>query len=473
MSFVFFDTETTGLHSGFDQIVQFAAIKTDNDLNETDRFVLRSRIDPNVVPDVQAMLTNGLSIEDFTNQKLPTHYQMVRDLNGRLETWSPAIFLGYNSIRFDEEFLRHALYKTLHPPYLTSLHGNGRNDVMSLALACSVSGESKLAVPLKESGSASFRLQDLASANGIVSTKAHDALSDTQTALELCRLVKRLSPELWRRFVRFSNKASVADFISSGEPFLLTEFFANKAHHTPVVFVASEPEQPNSMLCLNLNVPSTDLASMSDEQLIARLSNQPSPLRKIRTNAGPTMMPLWEAIENSFDDVSCEELEDRAAQLVENESLKSRLAECYLETRPKYPEPAHVEEMLYARFSNWNDVARCNEFHTAPWEERQKIAHSFEDERLKELALRINYFECRSSLPPEKTNEMDIDLARRLISSESKPLSIEQALKQVEEVKASSKNDPNATVLLEGYAMFLVERRSNIFKFLEAQPMST
>ncbi len=397
---------------------------------------------------------------------------MICELNARLESWSPAIFLGYNSIRFDEEFLRQALYQTLHPPYLTSFHGNGRNDVMSLALACSASGDTALTVPLKETGIASFRLQDLAAANGIISTKAHDALSDTQTALELCRLVKRLSPDLWRRFVRFSNKASVADFISSDEPFLLTEFFSNRAYHTPVVFVANEPDQPNNMLCLSLDAPIRDLASMSDEQLVAKLSNQPSPIRRIRTNAGPTMVPLWEAPEEFFEGVSCEELEDRAAQIVEDENLKSRLAECYSETRPKYPEPTHVEEMLYTRFSSWNDVALCNRFHAAHWEERQKIAHSFEDDRLKELALRINYFECRSSLPPEKIQKMDIDLAHRLISSESKPLSIEQALKQVEEVQASSKIDPNATVLLEGYAKFLVERRSNILKFLEAQPRS-
>ncbi len=327
MAFVFFDTETTGLHAGFDQIVQFAAIKTDNELNETDRLELRSRIDPNVVPNVQAMLANGLSIEDLTNQKLPTHYQMARDLNARLVSWSPAIFLGFNSIRFDEEFLRRALYKTLHPPYITSLHGNGRNDVMSLVLACSVSGDSALTVPLKESGGASFRMQDLAAANGIVSTKAHDALSDTQTVLELCRLVKKWSPDLWRRFVRFSNKASVADFISSDEPFLLTEFFANKAYHNPVVFVANELDQPNSMLCLNLSGRIDDLASMSDEQLVAKLSHQPSPIRKIRTNAGPTMVPLWEAPEELFEGLSCEELEDRAAQIVEDESLKTRLAD--------------------------------------------------------------------------------------------------------------------------------------------------
>lgn len=381
----------------------------------------------------------------------------------------PAIFLGYNSIRFDEEFLRHALYRTLHPPYLTSFHGNGRNDVMSLALACSASGDNALRLPLKDSGDPSFRLHDLAVANGIITLKAHDALSDTQTTLELCRHVKNLSPELWRRFVRFSNKASVADFVSSNEPFLLTEFFGNRAYHTPVIFVANEPEQPNGMLCLSLVTLIDDLASMSDEQLVARLSSQPCPIRRVRTNAGPTMIPLWEAPEELFDGISCEELEDRAAGIAEDESLKGRLAEKFMETRPKYPEPTYVEEMLYTKFSNRNDFALCDRFHAAPWGERQKIAQSFEDDRLKELALRINYFESRSSLPSELVQKMDVDLARRLISSNAKPPSVERALVEVEEKWLNSKDDLKATALLEGYAMFLAERKAKIQKFLEAQ----
>ncbi len=38
MPYVFYDTETTGTETAFDQILQFAAIKTDDDLNELDRF---------------------------------------------------------------------------------------------------------------------------------------------------------------------------------------------------------------------------------------------------------------------------------------------------------------------------------------------------------------------------------------------------------------------------------------------------
>ncbi len=470
MSFVFFDTETTGLHAGFDQIVQFAAIKTDNDLNETDRLELRARINPHVVPNIQAMLANGLSIKDLTDQRLPTHFQMIGDLNARLVSWSPAIFLGYNSIRFDEEFLRQALYQTLHPPYLTSLHGNGRNDIMSLALACSASDNGALRVPLNESGNASFRLHDLAAANGITALKAHDALSDTETAIEICRLVRKSSPDLWSRFVRFSKKASVADFISSEEPFILTEFFSNRAYHTPVVFVANEPTPPNGMLCLNLSVQINDLASFSDEELVAKLSTPPSPIRRIRANSGPTLTPLWEASEQHFEGLSSEELEDRATQISEDDDLKIRLAESYLKTSAEYPEPTHVEEMLYTKFSSRNDVELCSRFHEASWSEKLNIGQSFQDDRLRELALRVSYFECRSSLPTETVQKMDLDLAHRLMSFDEKPPSVEKELRHVDEVRSNLlEEDVEETRLMESYAAFLAQRRSRILKFLDAK----
>ena len=50
MGIVFYDTETTGTDTFFDQILQFAAIHTDVDLNEIDRFEIRCRLLPHVVP---------------------------------------------------------------------------------------------------------------------------------------------------------------------------------------------------------------------------------------------------------------------------------------------------------------------------------------------------------------------------------------------------------------------------------------
>ncbi|RPJ17923.1 MAG: hypothetical protein EHM37_00025, partial [Deltaproteobacteria bacterium] len=37
-TYLLYDIETTGLNRAFDQVLEFAAIRTDGDLNELDRF---------------------------------------------------------------------------------------------------------------------------------------------------------------------------------------------------------------------------------------------------------------------------------------------------------------------------------------------------------------------------------------------------------------------------------------------------
>lgn len=117
MTFIFYDTETTGTNSAFDQILQFAAIKTDADLNEVGRFEIRSRLLPYVVPSPHALRVTGLTIDDLLNEAHPSHYEMVSEIRRTLAGACPAAFVGYNSLKFDEEFLRQAFYQCLHPPY--------------------------------------------------------------------------------------------------------------------------------------------------------------------------------------------------------------------------------------------------------------------------------------------------------------------------------------------------------------------
>ena len=66
MSFVFYDTETTGTNTAFDQILQFGAIKTDYEFNELDRFEFRCRLLPYVVPSPGAMRVTGVTVEPRT-----------------------------------------------------------------------------------------------------------------------------------------------------------------------------------------------------------------------------------------------------------------------------------------------------------------------------------------------------------------------------------------------------------------------
>jgi exodeoxyribonuclease I len=135
VSFVIYDVETTGLNKRFDQILHFGAIRTDENLTALERVQFRSRLLPNIVPSPQALHITNISFDEMTDPGRPSHYQMVCDIKNTLQTWSPAVFLGFNSISFDEEFLRQAFYQCLHPTFLTNTNGNARADVLNLLRA--------------------------------------------------------------------------------------------------------------------------------------------------------------------------------------------------------------------------------------------------------------------------------------------------------------------------------------------------
>jgi exodeoxyribonuclease I len=89
MRFVLYDTETTGTNTSFDQILQFAAIYTDEHFVEMDRFEIRSRLLPYVIPAPGALLTNGVSVSKLHDPELPSHYEMMR-VHQKFRSWSPA-----------------------------------------------------------------------------------------------------------------------------------------------------------------------------------------------------------------------------------------------------------------------------------------------------------------------------------------------------------------------------------------------
>ena len=128
--YVIYDFETTGRNSNWDQIIQVGAILVDDKLTEIDRLEMRSSLKPGLIPEPGALLVNNTSPEMLAKSNL-THYSMIKELSKKLSEWSPAIFMGYNSIDFDEEFLRKTLFKTLYNPYFTQLNGNKRCDILN------------------------------------------------------------------------------------------------------------------------------------------------------------------------------------------------------------------------------------------------------------------------------------------------------------------------------------------------------
>lgn len=443
--------------------MHFAAILTDNNLEEVDRFQVRSRLLPHVVPHPAALCTNGLPIKSLLDEALPSHYDMVRAIRHKLLSWSPSIFIGYNSIRFDEEMLRHALFQTLHSAWLTSNHGNCRADAFGLMMAAAALSPACLSVPRGPEGRPVFRLEALAAANGIAHGRAHDAMADVLATLDLCRCVYQRSSELWQRFVRFSKKATVADFVDAGDGFFLTEFFANEAYHTPVVCLGGDPEQPNGRLCLRLDGDVDRLARMSDEELQVELGLKPSPVRRLRINAAPTLTPLHDAPDLMLNGADLETIEARSRVVRDDPALCARIVAAYVSAREPFSRSPHVEMQLYDGFPGTDDEHRMSAFHDASWPEALSIVQSFDDKRLRTFGLRLIYFESRSSLSPAVRMEVERLLTDRLVEEVSGGLTLAAALQETDLMRTFGRWDLEG--LLVDYRTYLSDRISRVSQF--------
>jgi exodeoxyribonuclease I len=198
MPFIFYDVETTGTRTSFDQILQFAAIKTDDEFNILDTFDVRCRLLPYIVPAPGTLLVTGVTVADITTCPL-SHFEMMRQVHAKMYEWSQggAVFVGWNSMRFDETMLRQAYYQSLLPVYQTNTNGNGRADIMRMAQVVSACTLNTLAIPLQADGKRAFKLGLIAAANNVVLEHAHEALADTNATLGVAKLIKQRAPAMW------------------------------------------------------------------------------------------------------------------------------------------------------------------------------------------------------------------------------------------------------------------------------------
>lgn len=419
MGFVFYDTETTGIDTSFDQILQFAAIHTDADLNELDRLDIRSRLLPGVVPSPVAMGITRITAAQLVDLAIPSHYEMIRLLQEQLQQWSPAVFLGYNSIVFDEHLLRHSLYKTLHRPYLTNTNGNARSDVMRMTQAVHLFCPEALNIPVGANGKLSFKLDLVAPANGFNHENAHDALADVEATLFICRLICERAPEVWSSFMRFSQKAAVVDYVTSEPIFCFSDFYYGTPFSCLVTYLGQNPNMPSEVYLYDLAVDPERLMGLSEHQLTRRLNGSPKPLRRLRCNASPMLMAAESAPAICrANTLGTKELGRRVRLLEDNQELRDRLIGTLVSEKKDTKATPHVEQQLYDRFFTEDDQRLLMEFHSVDWVKRISVLNRLEDTRLKQLGFQLIYAECPEALSKDRRRDLDTLHAQRLMSEQ-------------------------------------------------------
>lgn len=415
-SFLFYDTETTGLSRSLDQILEFAAVRTDEALQEVERARIRIRLRPDVVPSPAALLVHRIRPADLAAGR--SEYEAVREIHARL-TRPGTRSLGYNSIGFDDEFLRFSFYRNLLPPYEHQYaRGCRRLDLFPVALLYWVQESDLLAWPTPE-GRVSFRLEDLGRENAVFEGRCHDALEDAAACLELARRLAR-NAELWSwalgafdpdvdaaRLKRLpvAFRSELGDhrlaLLLSGEWGTQNGFLA------PVLGIGFSEPYPKQSLWLRLDRP---FPPPSEEE--AGSAADPGVARKRLGEPGILLPPR----ERYLARLGGERRRLFAAHL---EWLKAHPEEFAARVRrhrgwrhPPVPDLDPDAGLYQNGFLPRPDELLCRRFHEAGWPERLELAERFAGPQARTLAHRLILRNHPGPLPGALAREAEAHLRR-------------------------------------------------------------
>ena len=191
------DYETSGVNPALDRPLQFAGIRTDEDLNVIGEPITHYCLPPlDRLPHPQACLITGLTPQFLMDKGLPEP-EFMTAINRQLSRPGTCA-VSYNSIRFDDEVTRFALYRNFYDPYEREWkNGNSRWDIIDMLRLARALRPAGIEWPNHEDGAPSFRLEDLTAANGLEHGAAHDALSDVHATIAVARLVRSKQPKLY------------------------------------------------------------------------------------------------------------------------------------------------------------------------------------------------------------------------------------------------------------------------------------
>lgn len=310
-SLLWYDLETFGRHPGWDRIAQFAAIRT-NDRFEPmeDPIVLYCRISPDYLPDPYSCLITGITPKE-TSEKGLSEADFAKEI-ARVMNKPGTCVAGYNSIRFDDEFIRNLFYRNFYDPYQREYaQGNSRWDIIDLVRMTHDLRPDGIEWVYDEEGKPIFKLEVLSKANGLTHTHAHDALSDVEATIGLAKLIQEKQPKLFHYYFKLRKKEEVRRILNLQHPQPLVHasgmFTRSGGCSTIVSPLTVDPVNRNCIYSFDLRFDPTPLLELEVEEIRHRvftpadqLGDTPRiPLKGIHMNKSPALAPLSTLLEDS------------------------------------------------------------------------------------------------------------------------------------------------------------------------------
>ena len=427
-TFFFYDLETSGLNPRQDRIMQFAGQRTDMNLEPiSEPYNLLVTLNDDTLPSPDALIVTGITpqktVEEGYNEA-----QFARMLSEEIFT-PDTIVVGFNNIRFDDEFIRHLLWRNFHDPYEWSWKdGRSRWDLLDVVRLTRALRPEGINWPLDVKGEPSNRLELITSANGIAHENAHDALADVTALIAVTKLIKQKQPQLYDYLLKMRDKKVVQQLVNvdGKKPFVYVSGRYDKEFAKTTVAFPLTTSRNGGVVVYDLRYDPTPFVELSTEELSKKIfasweERQAEdfvklPVKELQYNRCPAVAPLgvleqgdgWQKISLDLKTV-----QKHQNILLNHPDFAEKLRTIF-ENKPAFKKLPDPEAQLYDGFLHDRDRLRVEAVRNADERELADFHPEFQDERLAPLLLHYKARNFPRSLSEDDLTQWEAWRARHL-----------------------------------------------------------
>lgn len=427
-SFFFYDLETSGVNPREARIMQFAGQRTDMDLKPIGEPVnILIKLSPDVLPEPDAILLTGITPQQVNAEGI-TEAEFLKIFERDVAT-PDTIFLGYNSVRFDDEFMRALRYRNFYDPYDWQWKdGRSRWDLLDMVRMTRALRPDDIKWPFAPDGKPTNRLELITSLNGLDHEHAHDALNDVLASIAVANLIKARQPKLFDYLLNCRGKKEVEKLANAGEPFVYTSGkYANEFEKTAVVVKVADDVGKHGALVYDLHFDPDEYTALNAEELVKiwRWQKDPAakklPVKTLKFNRCPAVAPLTVLDSASQKRIKLDKKtwEANLAKLHAAKDFPAKLheAQSLMEKQRQTELVAHeqaVDGQLYDGFLDDHDCGLLPVIRAAEPDELTKYESDFHDRRMQALLPLYKARNFPESLATEEREAWDRFCAQRL-----------------------------------------------------------
>ena len=464
MTFYFYDLETSGRSPQAQRIMQFAGQRTDEDLNPIgEPFVRFIKLSDDIIPEPEAILLTGITPQQTLAEGI-SEPEFLDEFEQEVLQPGTCI-VGYNNIRFDDEFMRFTLWRNFYDAYEWQWKDERcRWDMLDVVRMTRALRPDGINWPTNDDGSPVNKLTEITAGNGLDHENAHDALSDVQATIDVARLIKEKQPDLFKYMYEHSSKKAVQELLNVDAPQpvlhtsgMLAPEFINTSAMLPLF---ADRKVATKIICWDLRHNPADFADLSVDELEKRLFTRQSelgdkvrlPVKAISTNKSPAIAPIAILNKAGADSRIALTVDQILAAREAFRQQKSFIAKLY-DAWHQSPQPDYNDADSEASLYSGGFLTDQDKY--ASLQVRQKrgdlasFKPDFQDKRLSELYFRYRARNYPNTLSEEEHEQWEAFRRQKLLS----PAGLQQFGTELQQLMAT-KTDAKSQSLITDLQLY-------------------